>query len=68
MSIAPEYLDFFVKATEKAAYGASKFIGKGAHYPRFYPFTGSVVLRLIGRIFKISFFFEFVEKNKLFQK
>ena len=29
MSIAPEYLDFFVKATEKAAYGASKFIGKG---------------------------------------
>ena len=29
MSTAPEYLDFFVKATEKAAYGASKFIGKG---------------------------------------
>jgi fructose-1,6-bisphosphatase II / sedoheptulose-1,7-bisphosphatase len=29
MSIASEYLDMFVKATEKAAYGASKFIGKG---------------------------------------
>ena len=43
-----------------------KFIGKGEYYPRFYPFTGSVVLRLIGRIFKISCFFEFVEKNKLY--
>ena len=29
MSIASEYLDMFVKATERAAYGASKFIGKG---------------------------------------
>ena len=29
MSINPEYLDLFIKATEKAAYGASKFIGKG---------------------------------------
>ncbi len=29
MSIAPEYLKLFVNATEKAAYGASKFIGKG---------------------------------------
>ena len=29
MSISPEYLDIFLKATEKAAYGASKFIGKG---------------------------------------
>jgi fructose-1,6-bisphosphatase II / sedoheptulose-1,7-bisphosphatase len=29
MSISPEYLEFFVKATEKAAFGASKFIGKG---------------------------------------
>ena len=29
MSIPPEYLNFFVKATERAAYGASKFIGKG---------------------------------------
>ena len=28
MSIAPEYLNLFLKATEKAAYGASKFIGK----------------------------------------
>ena len=29
MSINTEYLDLFIKATEKAAYGASKFIGKG---------------------------------------
>ncbi len=29
MSISHEYLEFFLKATEKAAYGASKFIGKG---------------------------------------
>ena len=29
MSIDAEYLKFFVNATEKAAYGASKFIGKG---------------------------------------
>ena len=29
MSISPEYLNIFLKATEKAAYGASKFIGKG---------------------------------------
>ena len=29
MSIEAEYLDLFVKATEKAAIGASKFIGKG---------------------------------------
>ena len=28
MSIRPEYLKLFVNATEKAAYGASKFIGK----------------------------------------
>ena len=28
MSINPEYLKLFVKATEMAAYGASKFIGK----------------------------------------
>ena len=28
MSINPEYLKLFVQATEKAAYGASKFIGK----------------------------------------
>jgi len=28
MSIKPEYLKLFVKATEKAAYGASKFVGK----------------------------------------
>ena len=28
MSINPKYLKLFVKATEKAAYGASKFIGK----------------------------------------
>ena len=28
MSIKPEYLKLFVKATEMAAYGASKFIGK----------------------------------------
>ena len=28
MSINPEYLKLFVNATEKAAYGASKFIGK----------------------------------------
>ena len=28
MSIKPEYLKLFVQATEKAAYGASKFIGK----------------------------------------
>ncbi len=28
MSIKPEYLNLFVNATEKAAYGASKFIGK----------------------------------------
>jgi len=28
MAIAPEYLNLFLKATEKAAYGASKFIGK----------------------------------------
>ena len=29
MSIDAEFSNFFVKATEKAAYGASKFIGKG---------------------------------------
>jgi len=29
MSISSEYLKLFVNATEKAAYGASKFIGKG---------------------------------------
>ena len=29
MSISPEYLNIFLKATERAAYGASKFIGKG---------------------------------------
>ena len=29
MSIEAEYLDLFVRATEKAAIGASKFIGKG---------------------------------------
>ena len=29
MPIAPEYLKLFVGATEKAAYGASKYIGKG---------------------------------------
>ena len=29
MSISSEYLKFFVNSTEKAAYGASKFIGKG---------------------------------------
>jgi fructose-1,6-bisphosphatase II / sedoheptulose-1,7-bisphosphatase len=29
MSIDPEYLELFMKATEKAAYGASKHIGKG---------------------------------------
>lgn len=29
MAIPSEYLNLFVKATEKAAYGASKFIGKG---------------------------------------
>ena len=29
MSIASEYLELFVNATEKAAYGASKFIGMG---------------------------------------
>ena len=29
MSISPKYLNLFVNATEKAAYGASKFIGKG---------------------------------------
>ena len=28
MSISQEYLNLFIKATEKAAYGASKFIGK----------------------------------------
>ena len=28
MSIKPEYLKLFINATEKAAYGASKFIGK----------------------------------------
>ena len=28
MSIKPEYLKLFVNATEKAAHGASKFIGK----------------------------------------
>ena len=28
MSIDPKYLDLFIKATEKAAIGASKFIGK----------------------------------------
>ena len=28
MSIKPEYLKLFVNAAEKAAYGASKFIGK----------------------------------------
>ena len=28
MSIKPEYLKLFVNATERAAYGASKFIGK----------------------------------------
>ena len=28
MSIKPEYLKLFVKATERAAYGASKFVGK----------------------------------------
>ena len=28
MSINPEYLKLFVNATERAAYGASKFIGK----------------------------------------
>ena len=29
MSISSEYLNFFITATEKAAYGASKYIGKG---------------------------------------
>ena len=29
MSIGAEYLELFVNATEKAAYGASRFIGKG---------------------------------------
>ena len=29
MSIPSEYLNFFITATEKAAYGASKYIGKG---------------------------------------
>ena len=28
MSIDPKYLNLFTKATEKAAIGASKFIGK----------------------------------------
>ncbi len=28
MSLEPKYLELFVKATEKAAYGATKFIGK----------------------------------------
>ena len=28
MSIDSKYLDLFVKATERAAYGASKYIGK----------------------------------------
>ena len=28
MSIDPKYLNLFIKATEKAAIGASKFIGK----------------------------------------
>ena len=28
MSINPEYLKLFINSTEKAAYGASKFIGK----------------------------------------
>ena len=28
MSIDPKFLNLFVKATEKAAIGASKFIGK----------------------------------------
>ena len=28
MSIDPKYLDLFIKVTEKAAIGASKFIGK----------------------------------------
>ena len=28
MSIKSEYLKLFINATEKAAYGASKFIGK----------------------------------------
>lgn len=43
-----------------------KFIGKGAYYPRFFPFTGSVFLRLIGKLLNISCFYEFVEKNKLY--
>ena len=28
MSIEPKYLNLFIKATEKGAIGASKFIGK----------------------------------------
>lgn len=42
------------------------FIGKGSKYPRFFPFTGSVILRLIGRALKINFLVELVERNKLY--
>jgi GT2 family glycosyltransferase len=43
-----------------------KFIGKGKNYPRFFPFPGSILLRLMGKFFKIYLFSELVEKNKLY--
>ena len=36
MSIKPEYLKLFVNATEKAAYGAFKFVGKTSDYVSVY--------------------------------
>lgn len=43
-----------------------KFIGKGAFYPRYFPFTGSVLLRIFGKLLNIPCLSEFVEKNKLY--
>lgn len=44
-----------------------KFTGKGSRIPRYYPFFGSVTLRLIGRVFGSDYFRNLIERNNLYQ-
>lgn len=43
-----------------------KFKGKGSQIPRYYPFFGSVFIRVIGKTLKIPFLSNLIEKNHLY--
>lgn len=43
-----------------------KFRGKGSRIPRYYPFFGSVSIRFIGKVLKIPFLSNLIEKNHLY--